>query len=209
MESHTDDPRPAAGGARTEAPDDASPRVRCILALPDRARATPADLAEAFAARSIEVRETVGPFRAMAEVMLARRDERCAVALVVVDPEEGRTRCDELMRAAGRWCPRVARWVYDGTKSPRLSRWADREEDAPAAGVNGIAGAIREVTGAPTLRLIGAEDVATPAAGAGDPTPARDEPAAPASELTEDEIAMLLGFDADAPRDDGAGRAGP
>jgi len=183
--------------------------VRCILTLPDSARATPADLVEAFAARSIEVREVIGPFRAMAELMRARRDDHCAIALVVMDPAAGAaTRCAELMRAVDRWCPRAARWVYDEHAAPRLRRWVAPSDGTtpPVLGVNGIAGAIRDVTSPPSLRLIGGDHGPTtspPAAASQDtaPEPPQDERASSADELTEDEIAMLLGLEANDPKE--------
>ena len=199
MESRPEEQRPRAAGARAEVPDGASPRVRCILSLPESAPRTPADLIEAFSSRPIEVRELVGPFAAMGELVRAERDPSCAIALVVVEP--GRFRGDraaELMRSAGRWSPRAARWIYEHSATPRLRKWIAPGEPALApegAKVNGIGPALRDVASAPTLRLTGvgedadATDTRAGAQRAHEPDDAHTD----ADALTEEELAMLLG----------------
>lgn len=187
--------RPRSSDARAEGPAGASPRVRCILALPESAPHTPADLREAFSARNLEVRELVGSFRAMGALMDLERDAGVAVALVVVEPALfPRGRSDELLISAGRWRPQAARWVYERSRTPRLSKWIEPiEPAAEAAKVNGIRSALRDVAGAPTLRLAGEAD------------PLRERPPAANDELSEEELSMLLGRDIPAPPGDSAG----
>ncbi len=196
MESHTNEPRPRSSDARAEGPVGASPRVRCILALPESAPHTPADLREAFSARNLEVRELVGAFQAMGALMDLERDAGVAVALVVVEPTLfPRGRSGELLIAAGRWRPQAARWVYERSSTPRLSKWIEPTETpaAEVAKVNGIRGALRDVAGAPTLRLAGEGD------------PAGPRPPASSDELTEEELSMLLGREIPAPPSDRPG----
>ena len=197
MECPPNQQRPAdKQDARAEAPADASSPVRCILALPASERHIPPDLAEAFAARHIEVRESTGPFDAMAKLMLAARDESSAIAVVLVEPETFGARGEELLRSTAKFAPRAARWVYSDALSPRLQKWTD-PPPPPAPKVNGIRDAIRETTGQPNLRLTGHD---TPAAPVSHSDAAEDDAAG--AMLTEEELTMLLSdddFEADAP----------
>lgn len=196
MESRTNEPRPAeTEGARAEVPADASPVVRCILALPESSPVPPADLAEAFAARNLEVRECVGPYEAMAAMVSLARDARRPLALVVVEPSLfPADRAEQLMRSAAKYTGRAARWMYERRRAPRLRKWI--EEEKPSTKVNGIQEAIRRVQGAPALRLTGFADGAAPGATGGAPEdadpPKQDDTG---SILTEEELAMLLGRD--------------
>lgn len=184
-----------------EVPAGVSPRVRCILSLPESAPTPPADLIEAFVARQIEVRKCVGPIDAMMNLVILHRDDHAAVALVVVEPDWFESnRADELLRSAGKYAPRAARWVYDQASTPRLRKWI---EPPPADGVkvNGIRAAIREVEGQPPLRLTGFFEAPAPSTSPASPevdseTPAVELERSSASSvdtLTAQELAMLLG----------------
>ncbi len=194
MESRTNEPRPTeTKGARAEVPADASPAVRCILALPESSPVPPADLVEAFAARNLEVRECLGPFEAMALMVSLARDTKRPLALVVVEPSQfSGDRAAQLMQSAAKYTGRAARWMYERKRAPRLQKWIE-PETSPTK-VNGIRDAIRRAQGAPSLRLTGFAETnaseARPAENGGEPSAS-----ASGALLTDEELAMLLGRD--------------
>jgi len=197
MESPTNESRPVSTpGARVEVPAESSPHVRCILALDESSPKPPADLIEAFVVRHIEVRKCVGLLDAMTKLVIAHRDKGSAVALVVVEPEKFRAeRVEELLRSAGKYAPRAARWVYDCAASPRLQKWVE-PTPVDEFKVNGIRAAIRQAEGQPSLRLTGFVESTCDSDEIETPTPAIDEERSEigaSDALTEEELAMLLG----------------
>lgn len=133
----------------------------------------------------------------MTKLILAARDEDRPVAIVVVEPEKFGARAEELLRSAGKYAPRAARWVYSDALSPRLQKWIEPPAP-PAPKVNGIREAIREATGQPNLRLTG------------HPEPQRKTPAPGADSgmdatLTEEELSMLLSDEDFGPADESGG----
>ncbi len=183
--------------------------VHCIVVAPGGEAGVPADLRESLGKRcaGIEVHGTVfGAMAAAARLRAADASSRkgAPTALLVVSPDEV-PRAEELVAAIEKYVPRIVRWRYDATATPRLRGFILKREDgeivredrsnpreagayeASRAGV-AFSGEGR-LPARPALRLAGLDDSEFEAAMA---APEAQAPRKPSALLTDEEIAMLL-----------------
>ncbi len=97
--------------------DRVSRSARCIVWCSAQAR-PPAPLLKALESRGLSLKLTVEPYTAVADVLLAARNDE-VVVLVAIEPA-GLKRFDEVLATLDRYVPRAARWTYSEHQTPPL-----------------------------------------------------------------------------------------
>ncbi len=175
--------------------------VRCVLLLPlsrdgSGPTSAPDDLLGALERRGLRSRLTAGPYAALAEVCLCRRERPgVPIALIVVEPSRSipGAMAERLLGALARHVDGVTVWRYDTQPEPRLGAF-DVTRRAPETPVDAPRPEIPARPASPPRLRLAPESLDAALLHAPSPAP----PAAPSAMLSEDELAMLLARD-DAP----------
>lgn len=178
--------------------------VRCVLLLPwsrgaaDRSApaSAPRDLLAALERRGLRPRSIAGPYAALAEICLCRRERPgVPIALIVVEPSRSipGEMTERLMGALARQVDGVTVWRYDTEPEPRLGAF-DQARRTPEPRIEAPTPEITVRPASPPRLRLAPESLDAALLHAPSPAPL----AAPSAMLSDEELAMLLARD-DAP----------
>ncbi|GJM19048.1 MAG: hypothetical protein DHS20C14_12610 [Phycisphaeraceae bacterium] len=160
--------------------------ARCVVVV-GAGREPEPSLLEALGRHGLTPRVVSSPHAALAELCRRGRERR---VLLIADADSVAP-ARRVMRAAERYAPGAAWWIYEPGANPPLRAFVDQAEESPRDDIDPFAPAepASRAAGSPMLRLIAADEPLPPIPEGDDAEPTTEHL------LSNDELTMLLAED--------------